>query len=48
MERFSGDGGNGTRAAVFRESIGEVGMSSLANLFVGDGGGLARIVSSDP
>ena len=48
IERFSGEGGSGTRAAVFNEFIGEAGISSFANRFVGDGGGLARMVSSAP
>lgn len=48
IDLFSGDGGNGTRTAVFKELIGEAGISSFAKRFVGDGGGLGRTVSAAP
>lgn len=48
IDRFSGDGGKGIRAAVFSELIGEFGISSFANRFVGDAGGLGRTVSAHP
>jgi hypothetical protein len=48
IDRFSGDGGKGTRAAVFNELIGEYGISSFAKRFVGDAGGLGRTVSAEP
>jgi len=43
---FSGEGGRGTLAAVFNEVVGDVTVCRNGSRLVGDGGGLARIVSS--
>lgn len=43
---LSGEGGRGTLDAVFSEVVGDAPVKMGARRLVGDGGGLARIVSS--